>query len=166
MKFTPLDIQQQRFKLSLRGYNKKDVDEFLYFIAEDFTELIKKNNSLHEKNQNLVDNIHGYKDREKLLRDTLLNVQKSINLMEEESKKKARLIIGEAELKAEKLLNNAHNRLAQIHEEIIELKRQRIQLEMKLRATIDSYLKLLEMDEKEHEEFDDMESKVKFLKKA
>lgn len=166
MKFTPLDIQQQRFKLSLRGYNQKDVDEFLYLIAEDFTELIKKNNTLYEQNQYLNDKINGYKDREKLLRDTLLNVQKSIDLMKEESEKKARLIISEAELKAEKLLNNAHNRLAQIHEEIIELKRQRIQLEMKLRSTIDSYLKLLEMGEKEHEEFDEMESKVKFLKKA
>ena len=36
----------------------------------------------------------------------------------------------DAEVKAEKILNRAHSRLSQLHEDIAELKRQRVQIEL------------------------------------
>ena len=71
----------------------------------------------------------------------------------------------EAEVKAERILNNAHNRLAQIHEDIAELKRQRTQFELKIRATIETYQKMLDMQKEEEAEVEDLESKLKFFTK-
>jgi cell division initiation protein len=85
--------------------------------------------------------------------------------MKVNAEKEAKLVVSEAELKAERILNNAHNRLAQIHEDIAELKRQRTQFELKLRATIETYLKMLDMQKEEEIEVSDLESKLKFITK-
>jgi cell division initiation protein len=81
------------------------------------------------------------------------------------AQKESKLLVSEAEVKAERILNNAHNRLAQIHEDIAELKRQRTQFELKLRATIETYQKMLDMQKEEEAEAEDLESKLKFFTK-
>jgi cell division initiation protein len=55
------------------------------------------------------------------------------------------MIIADAELQAEKIMDKASSRLAQIHEDIIQLKSQRIQLEAQLRSVIEAHYKLFEM---------------------
>jgi cell division initiation protein len=85
--------------------------------------------------------------------------------MKVNAQKESKLLVSEAEVKAERILNNAHNRLAQIHEDIAELKRQRTQFELKLRATIETYQKMLDMQKEEEAEAADLESKLKFFTK-
>ncbi len=43
---TPLDIQQQAFRQAFRGYNEKDVDEFLDTLTEQYTRLTEENRRL------------------------------------------------------------------------------------------------------------------------
>jgi cell division initiation protein len=88
-----------------------------------------------------------------------------VEQMKINAEKEAKLLVSEAEVKAERILNNAHNRLAQIHEDIAELKRQRTQFELKLRATIETYQKMLDMHKEEEAGAEDLESKLKFFKK-
>src|SRR6185436_7318189 len=49
MKITPLDIQHMVFKVSLRGYNRQDVDRFLEQIAQTVDELNREVAALREK---------------------------------------------------------------------------------------------------------------------
>ena len=70
----------------------------------------------------------GYKKREEIFKRAILNSQKVLEQMKQNAQKSAELIIAEAEVNAEKMLNRAHNRLAQLHEDIAELKRQRMQI--------------------------------------
>ncbi|NIR18110.1 MAG: DivIVA domain-containing protein, partial [Desulfobacterales bacterium] len=76
-----------------------------------------------------------HKEREQTLKNTLISAQKTVEQMKVNAQKESKLLVSEAEVKAERILNNAHNRLAQIHEDIAELKRQRTQFELKIRAT-------------------------------
>jgi cell division initiation protein len=62
------------------------------------------------------------------------------------------------------LINQGHQRLAKIHEEINASKKMRAQFEMKVQAVIDSHQQLIEMNRKEDEQLDAMEKKVAFLK--
>jgi cell division initiation protein len=88
-----------------------------------------------------------------------------VEQMKVNAQKESKLLVSEAEVKAERILNNAHNRLAQIHEDIAELKRQRSQFELKIRATIETYQKMLDMQKEEGAEAEDLESKLKFFTK-
>jgi cell division initiation protein len=120
MKITPLDIQQQQFKTRFRGFDIREVDAFLEQMADAFEMLQKGNLDLSEEVRRLSLEIQGYKKREETFKRALLNSQKVLDQMKDNARKSAELIIAEAEVKAEKILNKAHNRLAQLHEDIAE----------------------------------------------
>ncbi|MGD8970100.1 MAG: DivIVA domain-containing protein [Desulfobacterales bacterium] len=161
---TPLDIQQQRFKTRFRGFDIQEVDLFLDQMADAFESLLKQNENLKEEFRRLKLEIQGYKNREDAFKRALLNSQRVIEQMKENAQKSAELIVAEAEVKAEKILNKAHNRLAQLHEDIAELKRQRMQIEVQIGSVIEAHGKLLEISKEGMKAMDDEDSKIKLLK--
>jgi cell division initiation protein len=160
---TPLDIQQQKFKTRFRGFDIQEVDLFLDQMADGFESLLKQNENLKEDFRRLQLEIQGYKNREDAFKRALLNSQRVIEQMKENAQKSAELIVAEAEVKAEKILNKAHNRLAQLHEDIAELKRQRMQIEVQIGSVIEAHSKLLEISKEGMKAMDDEDSKIKLL---
>jgi cell division initiation protein len=96
----------------------------------------------------------------------MIHSQKIIEQMRDNARKSAQNIITAAELKAEKILSHAHNRLAQLHADISELKQQRMQIEIQLQATLEGHIKLLENAKIERELIDVEDDKVKLLKQT
>ncbi len=164
MKLTPLDIQQQQFKIRFRGFDVREVDTFLEQLADDFESLRREKENLHEEIDRLKLENQGYRQREETFKRAMLNSQKILEQMKKNAQKSAELIIADAEVKAEKLLNRAHNRLAQLHEDIAELKRQRIQIEIQVRSILENHTKLLDFGKEETEVRDQEDSKLKVLK--
>ena len=160
---TPLDIQQQRFKTRFRGFDIQEVDLFLDQMADAFESLLKQNENFNVESRRLQLEIQGYKNREDAFKRALLNSQRVIEQMKENAQKSAELIVAEAEVKAEKILNKAHNRLAQLHEDIAELKRQRMQIEVQIGSVIEAHGKLLEISKEGMKAMDDEDSKIKLL---
>ncbi len=166
MKITPLDIQQQQFKTRFRGFDVREVDAFLEQMAETFETLQKTNQDLRDEVRRLELEIQGYRKREETFKRALLNSQKVLDQMKDNARKSAELIIAEAEVKAEKILNKAHNRLAQLHEDISELKRQRTQIEVQISSIIEAHSRLLEIGKEGLKESDEEDDKIKVLKKS
>jgi len=163
MNITPLDIQQQRFKTRFRGFDVREVDNFLEQIAAAVESLQRTNTNLQEEVRRLELEIQGYRKREETFKRALLNSQKVLDQMKDNARKSAELIIAEAEVKAEKILNKAHNRLAQLHEDISELKRQRMQIEVQIGSIIEAHSKLLEISKESTKEMDEEDDKLKLL---
>ena len=166
MKVTPLDIQQQQFKTRFRGFDIREVDAFLEQKAETVESLQKENQNLGDEVRRLELEIQGYRKREETFKRALLNSQKVLDQMKDNARRSAELIIAEAEVKAEKILNKAHNRLAQLHEDIMELKRQRTQIEVQISSIIEAHSRLLEIGKEGMKESDEEDAKVKLLKKS
>jgi len=166
MKLTPLDIQQQQFKVKFRGFDIQEVDNFLEQMASEFEALQNENIIFQEQISKLEAEIKDYKSREDTFKRAMANSQKVLEQMKENARKSAELILSQAEVKAEKLLNKAHNRLAQLHEDTSELKRQRMQIEIQIRSIIETYTKLLDMGKEERKQMDEEDSKVAFLKQS
>ena len=166
MKMTPLDIQQQQFKTRLRGFDVREVDVFLEQMASAFEAIQRENENSQEEIRRLELEIQGYKKREDTFKRALLNSQKVLDQMKENARKSAELIIAESEVKAEKILSKAHNRLAQLHEDIAELKRQRTQIEVQISSVIEAHSKLLDISKEGTKEMDEEDNKVKILKQS
>jgi cell division initiation protein len=166
MKVTPLDIQQQQFKTRFRGFDIREVDAFLEQMAETVESLQKENQNLGDEVRRLELEIQGYRKREETFKRALLNSQKVLDQMKNNARRSAELLIAEAEVKAEKILNKAHNRLAQLHEDITELKRQRTQIEVQISSIIEAHSRLLEIGKEGMKESDEEDAKVKLLKKS
>jgi cell division initiation protein len=164
MKCTPLDIQQQQFKIKFRGFDVREVDAFLEQLADDFESLLSNNMSLQDEISRLKLETEGYRQREEAFKRAMLNSQNVLDQMKKNAQKSADLIIADAEVKAEKTLNRAHNRLSQLHEDIAELKRQRIQIEIQVRSILENHTKLLDLGQEEIKARDEEDAKLKVLK--
>ncbi len=166
MKITPLDIQNQQFKIKFRGFDVREVDTFLEQLADSFEALLSGNKNLLEEIRRLKLEVQGYKKREETFKRAMLNSEKVLEQMKQNAQKSSELIIADAEVKAEKILNRAQNRLAQLHEDITELKRQRMQIEVQIRSIIESHSKLLEIGTEESRSKEEEDDKLKLLKQS
>src|SRR5262249_34164347 len=81
----------------------------------------------------------------KTLQETMIAAQQASDDIRDGAKREAEIIISEAELQAERIVQGAHTRLVQILDEISELKRQRAQFEAGVRSLVEAELKLLEV---------------------
>ena len=166
MKMTPLDIQQQQFKIKFRGFDVREVDAFLEQMADAFESLQIENNRLNQEIKRLQLEAKGYKEREESFKRAMLNSQKVLEQMKENARKSAELVVAEAEVKAEKILSRAQNRLSQLHEDIVELKRQRSQIEVQIRSVIGGHAKLLEIGKEESRIREEEDGKLKLFKQS
>ncbi len=164
MRLTPLDIIQHRFKTSFRGFDVQEVDAFLGDVADAFQLLLNEIEKLKSDMDRLNHDIKEYAQREETFKIALLNSQSVMKQMKENAQKAAEVIIADAEVKAEKIISRANNRLVRLQDEISELKRQRLQMETQISSVIESYSRLLEMSRDEQKTIDDNELKIKLMK--
>ena len=164
MEMKPLDIEQQKFRVRFRGFDIEEVDTYLSKVADAFETTRNQNKSLQETIRRQQTEIQGYKEREEAFKRAMLNSQEVIDQMKNNARKKAELIIAEAEVKGEKILKGAHHRLAQLHDDITELKRQRVQIDVQIRSIIEAHSKLLDMSKDEMQNIDEKESKLTFIR--
>ena len=164
MQLTPLDIQQQQFTVKFRGFSAQEVDAFLDQIADAYEGMLNQNKALQEKVLQLQEQIQSHREREESFKRALLNSQKVIEQVKENARKASDLIIAEAEVQAQRILQRAHNRLAQLHEDMGQLKRQRMQIEVQIRNIIEAHTKMLEVSKEEMKALDEEDHKLKLLK--
>jgi len=144
MKITPLDIQQQQFRVRFRGFDIVEVDNFLDLVANEFEELLKENNLLREEARRKASRISELEATERDMRDALVSVQRITEEMKANARKEAELIVEEAKGQAQKIIDNSQGQALKVEEEINELRRQRTRFEASLRSTLELHLKLLE----------------------
>jgi len=147
MKITPLDIQQQQFRMRFRGFDMVEVDNFLDLLAGEFEELLKEVNQLKEEDRRKLSRIAELEAVERDLRETLVSVQRITEEMKNNARKEAELIIEDAKTEARKIVQHGQAEALKVEEEINALKRQRGQFEATLVATLEMHRKLLETNQ-------------------
>jgi cell division initiation protein len=166
MGVTPLVVRQKEFTTRFRGFDVQEVDGFLDDISKELESQSRTIEEIKKENHRLNLENQGYRKRENSMKTAMIQSQKVLDQMKDNAKKEAQLTIANAGVEAEKLLNRAHKRLSQLHSDILELKRQRIQLEMQISAVLASHSKMLEMTKEENEAADETDSTLKFIKQA
>jgi cell division initiation protein len=140
MRLSPVDIRQQTFASKLlRGFDPQEVDAFLDDVADDYEGLLRENAALREQLSAHEERARGLSDTEKTLKDTLVTTQRLAEEMKENARRDAQLVLREAGLNGEKLMEEARAEEAKLRVEIQSLKRLRRQLIEELRATVERY---------------------------
>lgn len=145
MKLTPIDIRKWEFKKGIRGYDKYEVQAFLELAAEEFEKLMQDRREFEQKSKRLEKEIEEYRRVEKSLQDTLISAKETTDRSMENSRKEAELIIGDAELHADKVLESARKKVSKIEDEITRLTVLRDSFAVKLRSILSSQIELVEM---------------------
>ncbi len=163
MPFSLETIHQRRFKVRFRGFDIREVDSFLEEVAVGFDKIQAENIALKNKIREVTQACEEMKTQGDTLKETIIGTRKVVEHLNQNARKAAEVIIAEAEAKAEKLLTRTQNRLAQLHQDISELKRQRIQIEAQIRSVIDTHGKLLDSSRKEMTAMDETYQKIRFI---
>ena len=147
MRLSPADIRQQQFtERMFRGFDRDEVDRFLDQVAEDYESVIKENALLKEQLAAFEERSRSTADLERTLQDTLVTTQRLTDEMKANTKRETAVMLREAELNAEKLLEEARAEEARIVTEVKQLKRMRRQLVEDLRATLTQYQRFFSAD--------------------
>lgn len=161
MKITPIDITDHEFRKKMRGYDPEEVRSFLNLLSSEFEGLVVSNNSMKEKLSRLEASLTDLKERERILKDTLLTAQKLAEEIREEARREGRLIVKEAEMKGGQLLEKAVNKASEIESVIQNLRMERDAFEHRVRAAAEQHLRLLDLRKSE----DEIEDRLRFMKK-
>jgi cell division initiation protein len=153
MKITPLDIQQMVFKSRFRGYDKEEVNRFLEELAQTVEELNRDNAILRDKIVFLEQQLTELKRTEATLSNTLVSAQSLAEDVKRTAQREADLVMKEAELKAGELIRQARVELTDTQRDLSSLQKQRLLMVERLRATLRTFERMLEVEE--HEAYHD-----------
>ncbi|MCK4240394.1 MAG: DivIVA domain-containing protein [Candidatus Atribacteria bacterium] len=151
MRITPMDIEQQEFSRSFRGYNEEEVDDFLDKIVKDYEELINENVRLNEEIERMQEKLKEFSEIEETLRSALLNAQKSAEEMKGRVESEAKIIIEKAEMEAKTLKQRVLQSEDLLKSEIDNLRRYKFTFKEKFKSMLNLYLKMIENEEFEEE---------------
>jgi cell division initiation protein len=163
LRITPLDIRNHAFPRAFAGYARDEVDSFLEMVSEDYEALVREAQSLREKVIRLEVQVERLSSNEAILQATLTTAHQLSEDLKRTAVKEAETVIGEAEVKAEKVLDAAHRRAATLAGDLREMKQLRTRLAASVRATIDTHLGLLDALAKDPPEEPSLGGSVAFL---
>ena len=166
MKLEPFQIEEKEFGLSLRGYNQKEVNQFLIEVGKNYRELIEERRVLLGELEKLKKERELHLSREKRIEEALISAQRSAELINESSQERAKLIVKEAEIKAKEVVKKDEEKLKRLGDEIEKLERQKRLFIAKLKSLIETHSELLNFyEEKPEEEKVEKPTKKKVLRK-
>lgn len=149
MALTPLDILQKQFTASRKaGYEPDEVTTFLDAVREAWEGSLKESQRLRDElraAQNELDRLRGEQDE---LKDTLILARRLSVDLENNARREADLVIGEARLEAERILAVVHDEERQLQDTVIRLKSARLHHVAEMRAMVDAHSRLLDVYDK------------------
>jgi cell division initiation protein len=144
MRITPMDMRQQRFKAAMRGYDRTDVVAFLTEAADDYEHAMREIDRLRGDLMRMEALLAEHRQRENNLRDTLLTAQRLSNELKDVAQTESKLIIREAQGRADLLLQKTQVRLEEMDHDINEMRLRRRDAEGAVEATIQALYRALE----------------------
>ncbi len=151
-----LEIRKRQFPKRFRGVDPAEVSQFLEALAEDFEEMSRELDEFERENARLHDENTRHRETEATLKETLLLAQRSADSLRAASEKDAGRIVGEAETKADKMIEQAMDRMADTEKKIRELRMERRNFHIKFQGMLDLFQQVLKFDKEE----DEMEASV------
>jgi cell division initiation protein len=155
MNVSPLDLRQQRFRSSFRGFDKVEVTAFLAAVADDYEQALRETDRLRQDLMRMEAVLNQHREHERNLQATMLTAQKLSDDIKANAEAEGRRIVAAAEADAARLLRDAEGRsellldktqarLEDIQREIDGLKLKRKDVETTIEASIQTLRNTLE----------------------
>ena len=146
MKVTPLDIQQKRFHVAFRGYERSEVEAFLDVVREEMEGLVREVTELREFHLTYNERMLDYRGREDTLKSTMITTHKLVEDLKENARKEAALMVKDAEIKYQQTLERAREEKLRLESELIELRRKKHHFLEDMKKTINMHLEMIKFE--------------------
>jgi cell division initiation protein len=160
MKILPMDIQRQSFGTKFRGFDPEEVRGYLTIVAEEVASIQGDRDRLDHEIQSLKAALEEHRQREVILKNTLLTAQRVSEEIKENARKQAENIVKEAELQGDRLIELAQSRAHEVERSILDLRGWRSSLRTDIRAFVNRVSQLVDLQEEV-----EVEDNLRFLKR-
>ena len=145
----PIDIDKKEFSRDKRGYNSREVDEFLDIIVADYEKILNDNRSMAHKIKALEKQLEEAQKDDNAMLDTLETAKKLMADIAASAERRAELMMRDAELEAENMLLDAKVNVRKLNDE-------HEMLSAKVRRLKDNFRKMLlaEIERLDGDDFD------------
>ena len=144
MVFTPNEIMNKQFNKTMGfGYKIDDVEHYLSDVASYVAQLQDEKKDLEKKLEILADKLEEYRQDEDSLRTALLGAQKLGDGVIRESKTKAEIIMRDATIKAEKMIDTAQQKIEQEQIALARMQKEVANFKSRLLALYKQHLELI-----------------------
>jgi cell division initiation protein len=147
IKVTPIDIQQKRFHIGFRGYERTEVEMFLDLIRDEMESLIRELTELREFKQSYDQRIHELNEKEEVVKKTMFMTQKLMEDQRDNARREAALIIKDAEIRTHQIVGSSHEEKARLDAEIRELNRRKHHFLEDLKKVIQMHQEMINFEE-------------------
>lgn len=138
MKLTALEIKQQQFEKSIRGYDPAEVNSYLNLLASEWEHMTGRMRELESQVDKLNDKLKHYERVEEALHETLQTAKNSAEEKLSSARREAKLIVEQAELDAEKIIKEAYEARREIRQNILQLTDKRTEIIRTLRSFLEN----------------------------
>ncbi len=149
MKLTPLDIRKHEFGKRMRGYDPEEVRPFLEMLSQQWEELQDELRHARERVRDIENKVAHYEKVEVALQEALEAAKSSAQRTQAHAEERARLIIEEAELKAEQILREADQDRFKLRQDVSKLTHRHAEVTARLRHFLMAELEVLAQHEDE-----------------
>ena len=113
----PIDIDKKEFSRDKKGYNSREVDEFLDIIVADYEKVLNDNRSMAHKIKALEKQLEEAQKDDNAMVETLETAKKLMADISASAERRAELMMRDAELEAENLLLDAKVNVRKLNDE-------------------------------------------------
>lgn len=146
MALTPLEIQRMRFPQRMRGCDAAEVESFLSLVADELAGRLAQIEKLEHENRWYKQRLEEAEGREHQLQQTLLRAQKVSDEITANAQREAELTVKEAEMSADRIVQQAIDQSSRIEGKIAELRTLRRELQVKFKNNLDLFQRILEAE--------------------
>ncbi len=147
MKVTPIDIQQKRFHVGFRGYERTEVETFLDLVRDEMETLVREMADLREFRQDYDERVRELAAKEETVKNTMLMTQKLVEDLKENARKEAALIIKDAEIRSQQIVGESQQEKVALEADIINLKRRKHHFLQDLKKVVQMHLEMVSFEE-------------------
>ena len=117
----PIDIDKKEFTRDKKGYNSREVDEFLDLIIVDYEKCLNDNRSMAHKIKFLEKQLEEAQKSDNAMLDTLETAKRLMADISASAERRAELMIRDAELEAETMVLEAKATVRKLNDELNDL---------------------------------------------
>ena len=118
----PHELKNKTFGKSVRGYNPNEVDDYIDFLIEKYTELYRENDELERKLKIVVTNLDEIRDEEESIRATLVKAQQLGEKIVREANEKADAITDSIKTRCEAIITDFRKQYSAERKEVWQLR--------------------------------------------
>ena len=118
----PHELKNKTFGKAVRGYNPNEVDDYIDFLIEKYTELYRENDELERKLKIVVTNLDEIRDEEESIRATLVKAQQLGEKIVREANEKADAITDSIKARCEAIITDFRKQYSAERKEVWQLR--------------------------------------------